>query len=213
MTQLQDRFSSLWRRCAAPKEALNTQNVWRDIRDFYGEKHRVYHTLQHIEYCLAALDRAADEVEHVDAVELSIWFHDIIFRPGQADNELKSAEYFSQVAKDVLSPSLVSHVRELIMATMHHHHKIKPPISLDSQFMVDIDLSSFGLDEKDFAQNTRDLRQEQPEQSDEEFRRSTEAFFRSLLQRDRIFYTPYFFNQLENKARQNIFSALNKLTQ
>ena len=211
MTPLESRFSQLWTRCSTGSTNANTEDVWRDIHAYYGEDHRAYHTLEHINYCLKALDQAINEVDQPEAVELSIWFHDIIFQPGQANNEQKSAEFFQTVSEGILPDTLRLHVTQLILATMHHHHNISPPTSSDSQFMVDIDLSSFGLDEDAFGENTQALRQEQPELSDEEFQRSTARFFKSLLDRQRIFYTPYFFEQLEDKARQNIKNALQHL--
>jgi len=212
MTPLESRFSQLWTQCSTGSTDANTEDVWRHIHTYYGESHRAYHTLKHIEYCLHALDLAASEVDQPNAVELSIWFHDIIYQPGRADNEQRSAEFFQSVSEGILPDTLRLHVTHLILATMHHHHNISPPTSSDSQFMVDIDLSSFGLEEVIFGENTQALRYEQPELSDEEFRRSTAAFFKSLLARQRIFYTPYFFEQLEDKARKNIENALQHLT-
>ncbi len=208
---MEDRFSALWARSCAPRQATNTSSVWQSLVKFYGERHRAYHTLEHIEDCLNALDQAKDELQNVDHVELAIWFHDIIFEPGQANNEEKSAEFFQSVAVGKLSAQTIFSVCELILATMHHHHKVKPPASVDSQFMVDIDLSSFGLEEAAFAENTEKLRQEQPEQTDEEFIRATTGFFHSLLQRERIYYTAFFFESLEEKARNNIQAALKRM--
>jgi predicted metal-dependent HD superfamily phosphohydrolase len=211
MKHMEERFIALWARSCAPRQATNTSHIWQNLVKFYGESHRAYHTLEHIEDCLDALDQAKDELDNVDQVELAIWFHDIIFAPGQADNEERSAEYFQSVAIGNLSGQQIFSVCELIMATMHHHHRIKPPGSVDSQFMVDIDLSSFGLGEKAFAENTDKLRLEQPGQSTEEFERATMGFFHSLLQRERIYYTRFFFELLEEKARNNILAALKRM--
>src|SRR5690606_32680521 len=65
-----------------------------ELRERYGEPHRRYHGVAHI-------DALADVFEQVAAgpgwrqpaeVALAILFHDAIYQPGRADNEARSAE-------------------------------------------------------------------------------------------------------------------------
>lgn len=188
----------------------SAQHVWRGLAACYKEKHRHYHTLEHIEYCLASLDAAGDVIEDRDAVELALWFHDIVFKTGAKDNEALSAELFQRFAKGKLSELKIAQVSALILATMFHHND-ETPIDSDTQFMVDIDLSSFALDLEAFEKNSDDLRKEQAELSDQEFEQSKKAFFQSLLERRQIFFTSYFHQECEMQARSNIRQALERL--
>lgn len=46
----------------------------------YQERHRHYHTRQHLQECFARFDEIADLAQHPDDVELAIWFHDMATR-------------------------------------------------------------------------------------------------------------------------------------
>jgi hypothetical protein len=54
------------------------------------------------------------------AVELALWFNDVAYDPGAADNEDRSAATFAAAARASLSPVLTAEVRRLILATRHH---------------------------------------------------------------------------------------------
>ncbi|MEA5468385.1 hypothetical protein VB714_05850 [Spirulina sp. 06S082] len=60
------------------------------ILDAYREKHRYYHTLQHIEECLILYDRLPTKSP---TVEIALWFHDVIYNPQGPNNEMQSANY------------------------------------------------------------------------------------------------------------------------
>ena len=133
------RFARLWQRCAG--ESGDPSPVWATLSQRYGEEHRFYHNLDHIEHCLGELDQAGDQVEDRDAVELAIWFHDLVYEIGAGDNEAQSAALFRQLALPALPDTLVDEVCELILATVHTGPARDPAAAC----MVDIDLSSFGL--------------------------------------------------------------------
>ena len=87
-----DRFVELWRR-------LGVSDTWArelfaEVDAHYGSAGRHYHTGGHIEHCLARFDEIRHLLEHPDAVELALWFHDVIYELGADDNERQSAAYF-----------------------------------------------------------------------------------------------------------------------
>ena len=45
----------------------------------YGEPHRKYHTLQHLEECFEKLDEVRTLAEHPAEIDLALWFHDAIY--------------------------------------------------------------------------------------------------------------------------------------
>ena len=61
--------------------------VWPNLSRHYAEPHRHYHTLTHIFRCLRQLDAAKSLIEAPDAVEIAVWFHDVVHDPEACDNE------------------------------------------------------------------------------------------------------------------------------
>ena len=80
------RFRSLWRRCLIEGARDDSSAIHGRLLDGYREPRRYYHTFDHIRHCLAMLDQCRALLRHPDAVELAVWFHDVIFEPGKPDN-------------------------------------------------------------------------------------------------------------------------------
>ena len=66
-----DRFQLLWRRCLLEQADDNSVAIHQQLIDAYSEPQRVYHTLNHIEHCLAHLDNISDYLQNPEAVELA----------------------------------------------------------------------------------------------------------------------------------------------
>ena len=89
------------------------------------------------EYIL--VDSARHLAEDPDSIELSIWFHDVVYDPEADDNELRSAELFDSLLGTNLSPERAARIHRLIRVTEHPSE----PEDMDARLMVDIDLSKF----------------------------------------------------------------------
>ena len=191
------RFEALWGRCIGDGAGA----VFDELEALYREPHRRYHTAGHIEHCLDRLDLAAGCMDEPDAVEMALWFHDAIYDvPGQ-ENELRSAELFAARAAGRGSEHFRSKVHRLIMATCHLD---RPPATLDESFMVDIDLSSFGLPWEEFLRDSRAVRAELPHLTDAEFHPRQRKFLESLVSRPVFCFTEFFRDRHEARARANI---------
>ena len=190
------RFESLWsRRIGADAGA-----VFDELDARYGEPHRHYHTAAHIEHCLREFDLAADRMDEPDAVEMALWFHDAIYDVPTQMNELRSAELFAARAHGRGSEHFRSRVRGLIMATAHR----EPPATLDESFIVDIDLSSFGLPWEEYLRDSRAVRAEFSRAADAEFYPKQRKFLESLVARPAFCFTAFFRDRHEARARRNI---------
>ena len=197
------RFEGLWGRCIG----VGAGAVFDELDILYREPHRRYHSASHIEHCLRQLDLAADHMEEPDAVEMALWFHDAIYDiPGQ-ENELRSAELFAARADGRGSERFRAKVRRLIIATMHR----EPPTGLDESFIVDIDLSSFGLPWDEFIRDSRAVRAELAHLSDAEFHPRQRKFLESLAARPAFCFTEFFRSRHEARARENIGRLCAKL--
>lgn len=196
---LESRFKELWKRCVLPGQHIDLDHTWQVLSQHYGEPHRLYHTLYHIDYCLHEFDLAKSLMDSAQAVEMAIWYHDVIYQPQARDNEYQSQLLFEQVGKNNLEPHFIKNVGDLIMVTTH----LSTPKTKDQEYFCDIDLSSLGALWEKFISDSNALRAES-EASAEEYTLGKLKFFSALLQRPRIYYSDYFHSQYENTARQNI---------
>ena len=201
------RFKSLWNRCKTGV-GVDADDVYEELNSHYSETGRHYHTPKHIEHCLAQFDLVAGEMEMADAVEIAIWFHDLIYEVDANDNELQSARRFMELAGDSMDEGFKSTVYDLIMATAAP----RIPKTKDEKFMLDIDLSSFGLPWKDMLRDSIAVRKESPQLSDEEFFPGQRAFLESLVNREHFYFTEFFRSRIEDTARRNIERYLKNLT-
>lgn len=99
----------------------------------YGERHRHYHTAEHIDACLRNLDRSALQLEHPHEVELALWFHDAVYNPLSKNNELESAHWAASFLSENNVPNDANErVQALIMATVHD----APALSKDASLLI-----------------------------------------------------------------------------
>lgn len=210
MGMQRQRFQQLWLRCASDGASEDADDRFEEIAAHYREPHRRYHTPEHVEHCLAQFDDARARMDDPDAVELAVWYHDVIYDVGASDNELMSARLFQRRAAGHVSEQRIRRVHDLIMATVHSR---VAPATADQGYMVDIDLSSFGLPWERFLRDSVAVREEFPHLSDEEFYPKQRNFLESLLHREHFCYTAFFRARHENRARRNIRRYLNELTE
>jgi predicted metal-dependent HD superfamily phosphohydrolase len=195
----QARFENLWSRCCP--SGSSAESLFNDIRARYAEPHRRYHTGAHIEHCLRQLDLDRDAMgDDADAIEMALWFHDVEYDPGAADNELKSAERFKRIAAGKMNPELIEQIYRLILSTIHNG----PPQAVDEQYAVDIDLSGFGLPWHEFVKDSINVRNEFPGLTDCAFAKNNGRFLKRLLDRPSVYSTEFFKNLYEHQARENM---------
>ena len=202
------RFQSLWQRCLIAGATDASADIHQRLVDGYNEPQRRYHTLAHIDHCLSMFDQCKSLAINPDALEIAVWFHDIIFIPGQPDNEALSAELYRDLSAGVHTDQFRELVDKLIMATLHDGSSLDDN---DAAYMVDIDLSSFGLPWEDFLRDSRHLREESTELSDADYSRKQGAFRSCLLARPHFFQTDFFRQHYEQQARDNLAKYFDQL--
>ncbi len=194
------RFKKLWKRVATLVTKPDWRTPWKDIVRCYSEPGRHYHSDTHVAFCLSELDKISNGPVRRDLVELSIWFHDLVYEMGAKDNERRSAERFAELAAGQLEPAAIDTVFRLIMATVHDGE----PGSLDAQYVVDIDIAGMGCSWEHYLKDSEDLRRERPDQDDATFYSGKKAFLEGLLARSSIYHTREFRERREERARENI---------
>jgi predicted metal-dependent HD superfamily phosphohydrolase len=171
----------------------------------YSEKHRHYHTGEHIDSCLRELDSALSIASDPAEVELALWFHDAVYDPYSSSNEERSAAWACALLdRHSVSAARAGRVRAHIMATRH----AVPAETPDSQLVVDVDLSILGADESTYAAFEVNVRTEYRWAPSLLFRRKRAEILESFLARPRIYSTAAFQERYELRARHNLTAAI-----
>ncbi|MDD4990532.1 MAG: N-methyl-D-aspartate receptor NMDAR2C subunit [Candidatus Pacebacteria bacterium] len=204
---LSERFDALWQRVGANPE--NAHELFGKIIEKYGSNERAYHNLDHIKQCLQELDGARDLANDANAIEMAIWFHDLVYDTRRKDNEEKSAEEFFNKTELLLPEEFRKKVVDLILATKHQ----ELPEDLDSQIMVDIDLTILGQPEEKFNEYEAQIREEYSWVSQKDFLAGRKKVLESFLGRQKIYLTDFFRSKYEAEARANLDRSVQLLSQ
>lgn len=196
------RFGRLWDRLGAQGES---DPAYERLEVAYAEAGRSYHTMAHVLDCLARLDEAAKPATR-DLVEAAIWFHDVVYDSRHTDNEERSAEW---AANELASAGegVARRVADLVRITAH----TTPAGDPDGALLCDIDLSILGRSAEEFDQYQRRIREEYAWVPAPAYRAGRARILTSLLERERLYLTPYFYDRFESAARENIRRALEEL--
>ena len=183
-------------------------DLYNALLSRYREPHRHYHTLQHLDECLALLPALRPLAEQPAEIELALWFHDAIYELQRQDNELRSAEWArSAVQQSGLSNDCAERIHALVMATRHS----AVPEGIDARILVDIDLSILGAAPQRFDEYERQVRAEYAWVPEPQFRDGRRGILEQFLARPTIFNTDYFLARFEHSARANLERSLRKL--
>ena len=195
------KFQSLCTRVGMEKKGIEV--IWEDLTRRYAEEHRAYHNLHHLEKMFGMMDESGSGS---DAIELAIWFHDVIYDPRSKSNELLSADYFCNVAAGRIGSGLVADVRRLVLAT---DPSLPRTGEADEDLLIDIDLSILGSPKPAYEAYCAAVRKEYSFVDDESF-----AMGRAEILKRFLFgkiYATSFFQGVEENARINLEGEIQKL--
>lgn len=171
----------------------------------YGEPHRHYHTLQHLDACLRHLPALRAQARHPDEILLALWFHDAIYDIGAADNESRSADWAAQAASSAgVDPDATRRIHALIMATRHD----RAPQTGDQEILLDVDLAILGAPPAVFDGYEQQILREYQAVPAAAFRSNRRRILQGFLARERIYHTALFFAQRETQARANLARSI-----
>ena len=202
MTVSLDAWQLLWGELGAGEVP---RGLYNQLVAAYSERHRSYHTLQHLRECLAHFEAASALARRPAEVQAALWFHDAVHDPKARDNEDRSADW---AARSILAadcdPAVAERVRQLVLATDGHAASDDP----DTRFLLDVDLAILGAAPARFAEYERQVRAEYAHVPEPAFRTRRAQVLARFLARPRIFLTPAFHDALEERARVNLRQAL-----
>lgn len=199
---------SRWKSLMSVLGLKNSLDCYRAICEAYTEKHRYYHTTEHIDAMLKHFDIVSDLAEQPAELELSIWFHDAIYKPLSSNNELNSAKWAQEfLLEQNYDEEGIERVFNLIMATLHNG-EIE---GNDEKLVVDIDLAILGTSPESYDEFERNVRKEYKFVPGVIFRKKRKQLLKSFLHNGSIYNIDYFRKKYESAARKNISRAIGML--
>jgi predicted metal-dependent HD superfamily phosphohydrolase len=197
-----------WRSLQASGDGGDGIALMQKLTKAYAEPQRSYHTIQHLNECLALLEPHLELAEHPAEVEIALWFHDAVYDVEGKDNEARSAGWAqTQLIAAQVSPEAVERIKQLIMATCH----AALPEGRDQQLLVDVDLAILGAPRARFIEYEGQVRKEYNWVPGWLFRRKRRGILKEFLARNPIYNTPQIRAQLEGRARENLEFSLGQL--
>lgn len=178
------------------------------IRDGYSEKHRHYHTIEHLENVLSDLDRVRESADAPNEIEVALWFHDVIYKPFSSKNEEDSANMARVfLVRYGCTSEITERIYNLIMATAH----TTQIGTRDEKLITDIDLAILGSEESRYEIFEKAVRKEYRRVPMFLYKKKRKEILTSFLERERIFDNELFFQEFEENARRNLESAIARL--
>lgn len=173
------------------------------LRSRYGEPWRHHHVWDHVQCMLREFSQVQGFVDRPArlAIAWAIKFHDAVYEPTAHNNEERSSQLAYAFLAPFLPPKTVQEVCRLITLTEDHY---PDPHDISGCILCDLDLAVLGWPWPEFNRFCQLIRAEYRHVSEADFRRGRREFMAAFLQRPRIFNLPYFHDQYERRAQENL---------
>lgn len=194
-----------WRELGKPDA---DEALFRRLVHCWSEKHRHYHTLQHLDECLHLFAKVRTTACKPGEIELALWFHDAFYEPTRDDNEERSAQWARECVLEAgLPQDTADRMHALVLATRHE----AVPEEADAQLLVDVDLAILGSNAKRFDESDEQIRREYAHVPEDEYKAGRRRVLGEFLARPRLYSTDYFYSRYEQQARKNLSRTLARL--
>lgn len=184
--------------------------IFVDLVNAYSNRARHYHNLEHIQHLLSLSEKVRDMSDRFTVLQCSAWFHDYIYDSQAKDNEMKSAVHAEKNLNILnVSPDIIQLVKQIILSTQKHQPLIN---SIDNLIFLDIDLSILGTSTDKYLRYVQAIRKEYDWLCDRDYQKGRKQVLTNFLAREKIYYTDYFYQQLEVQARINLKAEIESYT-
>ena len=218
LSWLRKEWDGLWTRGGSTLETALAEHWFAHLTGprAYGGAERHYHNLDHLVHGLCEIRVWAANTEatqqELDTLKKAFWFHDALYERDEAamfSNEEASAQLWLESGLD---DGANADVAALIRATDHFQgpaikHKLK-------DVMLSVDLAILGQNDEVYLAYTHAIRQEYahvPEPRFREQRQLALAHLRAKAQAGAMFGDPYFSEQYNDKAIDNLTREIEAL--
>jgi predicted metal-dependent HD superfamily phosphohydrolase len=178
-------------------------SLWKDIRSHYTSKDRNYHNLSHLYNMFLLLEDIKTKIEDLDSLKFAIWYHDIIYKSINKDNEEQSANFVEKVLKSFnFDDSRVKKIRKLILSTKKH--ELLSVENNDNAYLLDLDLSILGTDWETYQLYIQSIRKEYKIYPNILYKPGRKKVLKHFLERESLYFTEQFKIKFEKQARENL---------
>ena len=185
------------------------ESIFANLIKAYSSTARHYHNLHHLQHILNSLSEVRELIVNFPALELCAWFHDYVYDPQAIDNEMESAITAERILSRLrINFDTVRLVQQIILSTRKHEPFLAES---DNLVFLDVDLSILGTSPDRYLAYSQAIRQEYSYLSDRDYQEGRKQVLTQFLARERIYYTDYFYQQLESTARKNLQTEINNL--
>lgn len=175
--------------------------LWQEIEQCYSGGKRHYHNLQHLSHLLSQITEVKAQFFQWDVVLLSLYYHDIVYSATKSDNETNSAKLAVKRMSELGVPiELIESCEAQILATKSHEISVNS----DTNFFTDADLAILGASWEDYVAYYQSVRKEYAIYPDFMYRPGRKKVLEYFLKMPKIYKTDYFYQKLEERARENI---------
>jgi predicted metal-dependent HD superfamily phosphohydrolase len=205
---VEEQLRASWQAALAadPVEPGAADDALERLLARYREPHRHYHTVKHLAYVLAVVDELAPSVPLADvhSVRLALFFHDAVYTPGSAANEVESAALARQMLAELGTDAhRIEATARLIQATTGH----EAAADGDTAVVLDADLAILASPPAVYAAYVAGVRAEHSHVDDAGWRTGRGVVLRRFLDRPAIFWTAPM-RAREPRARANLAAEL-----
>ncbi len=184
-----------------------TGPILDDLLARYGEPHRRYHTVEHLDEALDRADHLANRAGDPTVVCLALWFHDAVYRLRPGQDEADSADLAETVLADGgVDAERRTDVARLVRLTAGHGPV--GPDDRDGAVVIDADLGILAAEPARYDRYVADVRAEHGAVDDEAWRVGRARVLRGLLDRPRLFLTDGLGPDADPRARANLAREL-----
>ncbi|WP_281846296.1 HD domain-containing protein [Olleya namhaensis] len=179
------------------------ESLWAEIESQYIIKNRHYHNLSHIFNMLKQLDETQTKIKDLDSLKFAIWYHDIIYKSTNKNNEEKSALFaLNRLKKIDFNLKRAQNVQELILSTKKH--TIIKTQNNDNAVLLDLDLSILGTDWNTYKKYISNIRKEYKIYPNFMYNPGRKKMLNHFLERETLYFTEHNKEQYEAQARENL---------
>jgi predicted metal-dependent HD superfamily phosphohydrolase len=205
---LESNFNILLRQFSENKQLNN--EICRFVIEKYSEKHRAYHNLSHIKALLSQAEIYKEKFEDFESIQLSIWFHDVIYNPKKFDNESESAKIATEFLSKLCVPKdKIEKIGAMISATAKHNSN---GLNSDGKLFLDLDLAILGQNRETYQNYSKAIRKEYSFVPWFFYKRSRRKILERFLEREILYFTKEIHKTYETQARLNLSNEIKELS-
>ncbi|HLT84022.1 MAG TPA: hypothetical protein VKZ83_07295 [Phototrophicaceae bacterium] len=199
--------------CADREEIKRTASA---LVERWQEPDRKFHNLRHLIDVLARVEELAEETHVPDVVRLAAWYHGAVFSSSAqvayarrgGEDEVASAELArTELTALGVPEDVVERVAELILDLARHDADER---DVDALALCDADLGTLAVEPQRYTAYRKAIREEYAHIPEEDYVASRIAILTRLLQRRRLFVSPFSL-AWEEPARENLTAELSHL--